>query len=147
MKYKKIESKLMDSELSQLLSQQHLGNKVTLVQAPSLPKNIHSPNHTGILLVGFIASIVVGLMVVVIVESLDQAIYGEKQLYEIVGTGPLISIPYIYTDKEEKNRERKKHSLLGSLFFTCAAILLCTHIYYMPLDGLYFILMQQLGVG
>ncbi len=115
--YRETKAKLMAAEMSQNLEQGRKGQRFTLVQPPILPEEPVSPNRIAIIFVGLILSAGVGVGVVVLAEAMDESIRGAKQLADVTGASPMISIPYIYLEEELAKTNRQsllRHSCSGS---------------------------------
>ncbi|MEE8059769.1 MAG: Wzz/FepE/Etk N-terminal domain-containing protein [Pseudomonadales bacterium] len=146
-KYQEIKAKLMDAELGQTLEQGRKGERFTLIQAPILPEKPVSPNRAAIVLVGLILSIGVGLGAVMIVEAIDQGIRGEKQLADVLGTTPMISVPYIYLEEELSQQNKTIYYMIGAAFTAGCLGLLLIHVFFKPLDVIWFILLRKFGLS
>ncbi len=146
LKYREIKLKLTEAELGQTLEKERQGERFTLIQPPDLPEKPVSPNRVAIIFVGLILSLGAGLAVVFIVEALDQGIRGEKQLAEVLGTAPLISVPYIYLDEELSKQNRTFYYIIGSVFAAGCLGLVFIHVFFKPLDVIWFIVMRKLGL-
>jgi uncharacterized protein involved in exopolysaccharide biosynthesis len=143
----KIKLKLDEAKLGESLEQGRKGERFTLIQPPILPEQPVSPNRMAIIFVGLILAAGVGFGFVIIAEAMDQSIRGEKQLADVLGYAPLMSVPYIYLDEELEQKNKTLYSILGSVFGALLFGLLMIHLFFKPLDVIWFILLRKLGIG
>jgi hypothetical protein len=146
-KYQEIKAKLMEAELGQNLEQGRKGERFTLIQPPILPEEPVSPNRPMLIFFGFILSLGVGLGFVAIAEAMDQSIRGEKQLSDVLGSTPMISVPYIYLEEELDTNNQKKYYVLGGIIAASITALLLIHFLFKPLDVIWFVLLRKFGLS
>ena len=147
LKYREIKAKLMEAELAQNLEQGRKGERFTLIQPPVLPEKPVSPNRIAIIFAGLILSVVVGLGYIIVLETMDPGIRGEKQLAEVLGVKPLASVPYIYVDNEIDTQDRTKLYIFGGIIAAGIIALTAIHVFVKPLDVIWFILLRKFGVA
>jgi len=145
-KYLEIKNRLMEAELSQNLEEGRQGERFTLIQPPIMPEKPISPNRTILLLIGFFLSAAVGIAIVVVAEMLDPSIRGERQLADVIGAQPLISVPYIMLENEVSANNKKLYQVIGGLVVVGILALLAIHFFVKPLDVMWFVLMRKLGI-
>lgn len=145
-KYAEIKARLMEANLSKELEEGRQGQRFTLIQPPILPQDPVSPNRPALLIVGFILAVGVGVGVVLLAEALDPGVRGNRQLTEVLGRAPLVSIPYIKLEEEQSKDRKKLYYLLGGLVAAGLLGLLFIHVFFKPLDVIWFVLMRKLGL-
>jgi len=94
-KYKEIREKLLQANLAKELEKDRKGERFTIIEPPLFPESSESPNRLAIILLGFIFSIISGLASVSLFEISDPVVHGIKKLSSILGSAPLVTIPYI----------------------------------------------------
>ena len=146
-KYQEIKAKLMEAELSENLEQGRKGERFTLIQPPILPEEPISPNRIAIIMIGLILSGGVGLGFVIIAEAIEQGIRGEKQLSDILGGSPLMSIPYIYLDEEINKNTKTHYYIIAGIIAAILFGLLMVHTFFKPLDVLWFMVLRKFGLS
>jgi uncharacterized protein involved in exopolysaccharide biosynthesis len=145
-KYAEIKARLMEADLSRELEEGRQGQRFTLIQPPVLPEDPVSPNRPALLIVGFILAVGAGLGVVLLAEALDPGVRGSRQLADVLGAAPLISIPYIQLEEEQKSDRRKLYYLFAAAVVAGIVGLLIIHMFIKPLDVIWFVLMRKLGM-
>jgi hypothetical protein len=77
---------------------------------------------------------------------LDNRIYSATAVRAIVGAPPLAVIPYIETASERRRRMLRWLLMGVGLVIAVALALLAVHLLLMPLDVLWFKLLEQFGL-
>jgi len=141
--------KLKEAELASELEERRQGQRFTLIDPPALPEEPKSPNRLAIMFLGIILAIGSGLGTGVLLEATDQSIRSDKKLTVLMGVAPLVTIPYIDTpdEKEAKRPEKKLYMLFGGGLLGFVVLLTLVHIFYKPLDVLWFVVLRKLGLG
>jgi uncharacterized protein involved in exopolysaccharide biosynthesis len=147
MKYREIKAKLMEAELAKNLEQGRKGERFTLIQPPMLPEKPVSPNRMAILFVGAVLAAAIGLGYIIVLEAIDPGIRGEKRLAEVLGTQPLMSMPYIQIDAEQKRIDRTKQYMIAGVIAAAVLGLIIIHSFIKPLDVIWFVLLRKFGLG
>ena len=148
LKYQEIKAKQMEANLAQNLEQDRKGERFTLIDPAQRPINPVSPNRLAVLLLGLVLSVAGGFAAVVLLELMDESVRGEKTLTDVLGgVAPISVIPYIEnesdTDTQVKRHTRIKLALVGGV----VALFIFVHLFYKPLDVIWFILLNKLGMS
>ena len=144
-KYSEIKAKQREAEVARNLESERKGERFTLIDPPALPEEPVRPNRIAILLLGFILAGSVGLGVVVLAETVDQSIRGEKALVSAVGAPALVVIPYIEVADEKAQRTKNRKYLVGGFIASGVLFLILVHFLFKPLDVLWFIILRKFG--
>jgi uncharacterized protein involved in exopolysaccharide biosynthesis len=147
LKYQDIKAKQMEAELAQNLETERKGERYTLIQPPILPDDPVSPNRIAILLIGIILAIIVAAATAGIIETLDETVKGQSELFDLLGAAPLGSIPYLVIAEEEKSVSNAQKFTWLAIATGIIIVLTLTHYLYKPLDVLWFIILRKLGLG
>lgn len=147
--YQEIQSKLKTAELAGELESNRKGQRFTLIEPPALPEEPFSPNRTAILFLGIIVAIGAGLGVGVLLEATDQSIRSARTLESVLGFPPLVSVPYITTPEEEKRNapSRRLYMTIGLGLAGLVVLLALIHFFYKPLDVMWYVVLNKLGIG
>jgi len=132
--YAEIKSKLDNSKIAKNIEIENKGERFVLIEAPVYPDRPIKPNRKMIILGGFIGSILASIALVILLDLMRTGVKGVDTIASIVGVQPMVAIPYISSNAEEK---RKKYIMyyfvigyLGLVFIALFVI----HIFVMPLD-------------
>lgn len=147
--YLELQAKLKEAELAGELESNRKGQRFTLIEPPVLPEEPFSPNRGAIFFLGVILAIGAGLGVGVLLEASDQSIRIGRTVESVIGRSPLVTVPYITTPEEdEKAKPSKRLYLAMGLAVTgLVAALLLIHFLYKPLDVLWYVGLNKLGIG
>ncbi len=148
LKYQEIKAKQMEANLAQNLEQDRKGERFTLIDPAQRPIDPVSPNRMALLLVGLVLSGVGGLAAAAVLELTDASVRGEKALTEVLGgVAPISVIPYIENETDTDSQVKIKTRFMIGLAVGVVALLMLIHVFYKPLDVIWFILMNKLGLS
>ena len=145
-KYQEMKSKQLQAELSQSLEAEQKGERFTLLEPPLLPDKPVKPDRPKLFLLGVILSMVAGVGVAGVAESLDGGIRGSRALAFVTKMTPLATIPYIITRKDELIKKRNIRLFIAIVVLLVIGAVLAVHFFYKPLDLLWFIVLRKLNL-
>ncbi len=145
-KYQDIRSRLLEAKVSEGLEVQRKGERFSLIDPPGLPESPEKPNRKAIVLLGFILAMAGGAGAAALVEHLDHSIRTPEQLVRVAQAFPLAVIPYLpnQTDLARATRRRNRIRVAG-LGVVAIALLLC-HVFWTPLDVVWYATLKRFGV-
>ncbi|MCG7896830.1 MAG: lipopolysaccharide biosynthesis protein [Candidatus Thiodiazotropha weberae] len=145
-KYQEVKAKQLEAQLAESLERERKGERFSLIEPPQLPEEPDSPNRLAVLFLGLVFSIMGGLGNVILQESIDQSIYGAKGIQDVTKLQPLAVIPYIETNKEEKKHTANSTIIIVSIFLVIGCIVLSVHLFMIPIDVLWYLLLRKSGI-
>ena len=122
------------------------GERITIVEQPSVPQEPSSPNRRLIAAAGSAAAIGFAAAIVVLLELLNSAIRRPVDLTNRFGITPIGVLPVIRTPAD---RFFKGTVLLAAVAFVVVGVpasLFAVHTYYLPLDLIADKVMNRLGI-
>ncbi len=144
--YQEAQAKLTQARVAQELEEERKGERFSLVEPPLLPEKPIKPNRLALVFLGLVLSIGGGLGYGIVAQNLDRSVRGADMLESITGRPALTSVPYLETEAERSaHRRRRMLSIIG-LIGIVAVVLAILHVYWKPLDVVWFILMRRLGL-
>jgi uncharacterized protein involved in exopolysaccharide biosynthesis len=146
-KYQEMIAKQSRAELSKSLEEEQKGERFTLLEPPLLPDRPVKPNRPKLYMLGLILSMVSGIGVAGLAESLDGGIRGARALASVTKMTPLVAIPYITTRKDEAVRKRSIKIFIAIILLLVIAGIAMVHFFYKPLDLLWFIGLRKLNLA
>jgi uncharacterized protein involved in exopolysaccharide biosynthesis len=146
LKYQEVRSKQMEAQLSENLESERKGERFTLIEPPVPPEQPVSPNRPMLLALGLLASVLIALAVLAVREALDTSVRSARELAALVEVAPIATIPWIGTDDERVQQTRGRRVGWAVALGALGALLLATHVFYRPLDILWFALLRRLGL-
>jgi polysaccharide biosynthesis transport protein len=145
LKYAEIRSKQQEAKTAQDLEADRKGERFTLIDPPLVAEEPVSPNRPLILAIGIVLSLGITYGVLRLLESQDSTIRGRQDLVNLTGIPPLALVPHIGTMAEFRAARRRRWLAAGSSFATACVAVLLIHLFYMPLDVLWFNLARRFG--
>ena len=144
-----LQSKLKEAELAGQLEAGRKGQRFSLIEPPDLPQQPVSPNRLAILLVGIVLAVGAGLGTGLAMDSFDTGIYGERGLSLATGAPPLATIGYVKTPLEQARDRPNRKLLIALMVLIVAGVigLILINYFYKPLDVLWYLILQKLGMG
>ena len=146
-KYQEIKAKQLQAELSKSLEEEQKGERFTLLEPPLRPDKPVKPNRPKLFALGLILSMMSGLGVAGIAESLDGGIRGSRALATVTRMTPLATIPYIATSKDMASKKRNLKLIAIVIMVLGLAFVAAVHFLYKPLDLLWFIILRKLNLA
>jgi len=144
-KYKEIKAKQMEAELAETLEKKNKGERFSLIEPPQLPEEPETPNRPAILFLGFIFSMIGGIGIVATAEALDNSIHGARGVVQAVGMPPLAVIPLITNATDRRKKALRQLVSVAAVIFVIVGACLLIHLFFMPLDVLWFSILRRLG--
>ena len=111
--YRRISGNLLAAEAAQKMDAEQRGERLVLVDPPTLPDEPNSPNRGLLIAGGFAIGIVLGLGLALLIELFQRPIRGSQALQALLGVGPLVVIPTLKPKRPGKRKRRKGKSLFG----------------------------------
>jgi polysaccharide biosynthesis transport protein len=145
--YRLARQKQMAAETAENLESERKGERFTLIEPPFTPQEPTSPNRPLILTFGVVLALAFGLGSVVLLEGTDGTVRGRQDLEKLLSTPPLAIIPVMRTAADRARAWRwRRNALVGSVASVFVALALI-HVFYRPLDVLWYQALRRLGVG
>ena len=113
--YEQLQAKLDQSGMATDLEKQQQGEQFRVLDPPNLPQKPFSPNRLKLDLIGLVAGLIAGAVVLAGGEMLDDRIYSKEDLTAIVSAPVLAEIPPLPTATEEGRRVRSEWLQRGAL--------------------------------
>jgi len=144
--YQNIKAKQLEAKVSQEMEKDSKGERFSLIDPPDLPEKPHSPNRPAILLLGMILSLGGGVAYAGMLESMDGSVRNSRGLAGLL-TAPLLAvIPYVENIEDHRRQSRLKLSLIVMVIAGIAVVLLLIHLFFMPLDVLWYSILRKLDM-
>ena len=123
LKYEQIQSKQISVNLAESVEKSRKGERYVMSEPPELPEEPTKPNRKAIVALGLMLSIAAAIASAALAESLNQSIYGARQLTVVSGEAPLSVIPYLETTSEQIHKKKFKRKVLLVLLIFIMIIL------------------------
>lgn len=144
-KYEEIQLKQLGAQVSENLEGENKAGRFILIEPPQLPDKPIKPKRAKIVLIGLFIALAAGLGLALMVEMMNMRIRGKGALEAILGTEPLIEIPYIKTNIEHVERKALIVKIIAGVFGLAILISILIHFLYLPLDFIFYKILSRLG--
>ena len=143
-KYEEIQAKQLTAQIAENLEGENKSERFSLIDPPLLADKPIKPNRYKILMLGFLIALAAAGGIAFLLETLNQRIRGKGALTVVIGSSPLVEIPYIATSGEHLQRKLLiKRSLIGFAIFIAISLII-VHFVYMELDLLFYKILARL---
>jgi len=146
-KFQEYRSRLLEAQVAEGLELERKGERFSLVDPPSLPEEPIRPNRRAILFLGFVLALAGGIGSAALAESLDGSIYTVARLREVTNLAPLSVIPYLATLEEQRARLKRRNFIGGGAVVLMIVSLAIVHLFWLPLDVLWYSALRKLRIG
>lgn len=106
--YERISGNLLAAEAAQKMNAEQRGERLVLVDPPTMPDEPNSPNRSLLVIGGFAVGAALGLGLALLIELLRRPIRGAAALQAMLGVGPLVVIPTLKPKSRRGGGKRKK---------------------------------------
>ena len=144
-RYQEVSAREMEAQISQQLELEKKGERFTLIDPPQEPLEPVSPNRMAILFLGFVLAIAGGFGAVALAETLDSTIHSEKTIANILGVAPLATIPYLESQQEHEEMQKRRLMLIMGISISGIIAVIIFHFVIMPLDVFWYKLLRVTG--
>ena len=146
-KSQEIKRRQQDAAMSKSMEENRKGERFILIEPPAVPTDPISPNRPAIIFLGLLLGAGVGVGLALLRESLDSGIQSTGELASIMGEPPLVTIPYIENGLDVTTSQKSWRLRLLAVVLGSIVVLLCVHFFYAPLNILYFVILNKLGLS
>jgi succinoglycan biosynthesis transport protein ExoP len=144
-RYWVLRDKQFAAEMGETLETQQKGERMVLLEPARIPLRPFKPNRGAIITLAFLFALVAAVGVTQLADALDKSLRDGSSIVRVLGTPPLIEIPYIFTEAELVQVAIKKKAAIVSLPVILLITLLVVHFTLQPLDVLFYSLASRLG--
>ncbi len=128
LKLEQIQSKQISVNLAESVEKSRKGERYVMSEPPELPEEPTKPNRKAIVALGLLLSVAAAVAIAALAESLDQGIYGMRQLATVTGETPLSVIPYLEITPERSAQKKFKRRVLFSACIVILAAIVVSYI-------------------
>ena len=140
----KATQKLSTARLGESMERGQHSERLEVIEQPTPPTKPVSPNRPKILAFVFVCALMAGGGLVFAAEYLNQSVRRSSDLFSLVDSHLVVSIPYIATQSELRRRRRKIILVVGIITVLVIAGLITLFFILPPLDILFAKVMTRL---
>lgn len=144
--YDSADARLAKAQTGDRIETRSRGQRISVVEQPSVPTEPTKPNRLKIATAGVGAGIAAGLGLVLLLEMLNTSARRPVDIVNRLGVTPLTTIPYVQTGGQRFRQFSLKLLLILAILGGIPAAVYLVHTYYLPLDLLADKVMNKLGV-
>ncbi len=145
--YEMATSKQAEAATGEKLEINRQAERFEVIEQAQVPDAPISPNRMLIAAGGFVGSMALGIGMVVLVEMLDRTIRTPGDMQRRIGLKPIVTVPYIRTERERKVRLMKFALLVVTVLIVVPGALYAVDQYFMPLETLTNRIIDRLGLS
>lgn len=105
--YNRISASLLAAQAAQRMEAEQKGERLVLVDPPTIPDSPTSPNRAALIIGGIVGGAVIGLGIALVIELFLKPIRGAAALQNMLGVGPLVVIPTLKAGAKAKKKAAK----------------------------------------
>lgn len=143
-KFQEYRSRVLEAQMAEELESERKGERFSLVEPPTLPESPARPNRKAILFLGLVLAMAGGIGSGVLAETLDGSVHTADRLREVTRMAPLTVIPYLDTVEEIRARRQRLRVLGMGAVVLAIACLVVVHVFWFPLDVLWFVALRAM---
>jgi len=127
-------NKLAAARVGEILEKDQQSEKLEIIEQPTIPQEPIKPNRPKVAALALLAALMAGVGLVFVVELLDKAIRRSSDIFGVVDSKLIISIPYILTTAEVRRRKRRIVFLVVGFAIVTIGVLIGAYFFLPPLD-------------
>ncbi|MEM1340759.1 MAG: lipopolysaccharide biosynthesis [Pseudomonadota bacterium] len=144
--YDRAADNLQQAQIDLRITVTNRGERITLVEAASVPRSPSSPNRKLIAFLGGVAGIGLAGGLFLLLEILNRTVRRPADIQRALGIEPLATVPYIENARERLNRTLRRAVALVLVIVGIPAGLWALHSFVMPLDLLANEVLGRIGL-
>lgn len=131
--YRELGAKKLAADISKTIEQGSIGQRLTIINSPELPRKT-SPSRIMFIFVGFFIALICAIGSVVMYQILGRNVMGANHLETLIGVAPLATVPYIRSIEEKQKLKNFYLRIMLVASIGMMAMLIMFLFYIMPLD-------------
>ncbi|MEM6483724.1 MAG: hypothetical protein AAF662_01885 [Pseudomonadota bacterium] len=148
LKYQEIRAKQREAAVARNLEQEQKGERFVLIEPPELPVDPVSPNRPAIIFLGLVLAVGVGVGAALVREAFDGAIHGVREVTRAMGgEPPLVVVPYLEHSGELAARSKALSMSVAATVTGALVLFVSVHLFFKPLDVLFYMVVNRVGIG
>ena len=144
--YDRAADNLQQAQIDLRITETNRGERITLVEAASVPRNPASPNRKLIAVMGGMVGLGLAAGLFALLEILNRTVRRPVEIERALGITPLATLPYIETGQERFWRNMRWGAALVLVIGGLPITLWGLDTYYMPLEQLADAVLRRIGL-
>jgi uncharacterized protein involved in exopolysaccharide biosynthesis len=127
-------AKLSSARLGENLEKDQQSEKLEVIEQPSVPQEPIKPKRPKLAALAVLFGFAAGAGLTLLAELSDKGIRRASDIFSVVDSQLIISIPYIVTNAELRRHKRRRISFIVGLLLVLAVALVGAYLFLPPLD-------------
>jgi uncharacterized protein involved in exopolysaccharide biosynthesis len=127
------QTKLATARIGEVLEKNQQSEKLEIIEQPTAPQNPVRPNRPKVAGLAVLLAVVAGAGLAFVAELADKAIRRSSDVFAVVDSRLVVSIPYITTLAELRRRKRRVQLMIGVLAAIVVGAMIAAYL-LLPLD-------------
>jgi uncharacterized protein involved in exopolysaccharide biosynthesis len=127
-------TKLAAAELGEKLEKDQQSEKLEVIEQPTIPQEPIKPNRTKVAGLALVLALMAGAGLAFVAELMDKGIRRSSDIFAVVDSQLIVSIPYIVTAAEGRRRRRRIAFLILGSVTVLIGMLIAAYFFLPPLD-------------
>jgi uncharacterized protein involved in exopolysaccharide biosynthesis len=127
-------AKLAAARLGENLEKDQQSEKLEIIEQPTIPQEPVRPNRPKVAGLALALAFMAGAGLAFVVEISDKTIRRSSDIFGVVDSKLVVSIPYIMTTAEARGRKRLTMVLLLGSIIVLTSVVMVTYLFLPPLD-------------
>jgi polysaccharide chain length determinant protein (PEP-CTERM system associated) len=119
--YRELLSKSENSKMAASLEQRQIGEQFRVLDPPRVPLKAHSPNRKRINLIGTLAGLGLGLLLMGLAQYRDSTMQTEADVLGAIELPVLVLLPFVTTEADLRRQSRRRRVVWASVATVCLA--------------------------
>jgi hypothetical protein len=145
--YQQAVLKQAEAEIGEKLEVNRQAERFEIIEQARVPDKPEAPNRTLIAIGGSFGSVVLGVALMVLAETLSTAIHTPRDLERRLELRPVVTIPYIRTAADIHRRRLRLTGAVLAVFVIVPGGLYVIDLHYLPLPLIAERLIDELGLS
>ena len=126
--------KLVAARLGENLEKDQQSEKLEIIEQPTIPQEPIKPNRPKVAMLGVVMALMAGAGLAFVVEISDKAIRRSSDIFGIIDSKLVVSIPYIVTATEVRRHKRRMMLLILFSVVVLTGVAVAAYFFVPPLD-------------
>jgi uncharacterized protein involved in exopolysaccharide biosynthesis len=127
-------AKLAAARLGETLERDQQSEKLEVIEQPTAPQEPVRPNRPKIAGISVLLALMSGVGLAFLVEIADKSIRRSSDLFSLVESRLVISVPYISTAVEKRQKKRRLVIVIGTAVAVLSGVVIAAYLFMPPLD-------------
>jgi uncharacterized protein involved in exopolysaccharide biosynthesis len=145
-KYQELRAKQMEAQVALELEKDRKGERFSLIEPPQFPEKSTEPNRKKLLAMALFGTVGGGVGAGYLMDALNRSVTSPRALTALLDAPLLGVVPKVENSADVRRRRRRWLVGTAAAVALLAIVLAAFHVFYLPLDTLWYIMLRRLGI-